>query len=81
MSPPRGVFVSSNNNVILHNSANGNAFHGIEILGSGNPIEDNTELDNVADGNPSDLQDDNGNCTHNTWIGNSFVIASPGCIQ
>ena len=70
---------NAQNNVARHNTADANSSSGISVgpLGAGNLIDDNTALGN---GGP-DLNDENGDCAHNTWTSNSFNSNSPACIQ
>jgi hypothetical protein len=66
-------------NVARHNTTDANGGSGIDAaqFGSGNLIVANTALGN---GGP-DLNDENGDCGHNTWNDNSFSSNSPACIQ
>lgn len=78
--PGHGLFLfNAKNNVVRHNTAVGNSGAGIDIgtLSSGNLVDDNTALGN---GQP-DMNDENGDCTHNTWTDNSFNFNFPACIQ
>jgi parallel beta-helix repeat protein len=73
------LLTNGNNNIVRYNTVDSNVSIGILALGSGNIIDHNTALGNL--GNSDDLQDDNGDCAHNTWTFNSFNFAFPGCIQ
>lgn len=66
-------------NVAHDNTADANSGWGIYIAAqsSGNKVEHNTAVGNSN----ADLNDQNGDCTHNTWADNSFVSSSPACIQ
>lgn len=78
--PGHGLFLfNGNNNVARHNTTDANSGSGIDagISGSGNLIDDNTALGNRG----LDLNDENGDCTHNTWTDNSFNFNFPACIQ
>ncbi len=78
------LLLNSSNNIARHNTADSNGSFGIhtDALGSGNIFDDNTALGNsIPSGNLIDLEDENGDCTHNTWTDNSFNSASPTCIQ
>lgn len=68
-----GVNTQTTNNYTSHNLV------GIEAqaAASGNVFNGNTSFANTS----FDLEDDNGNCTSNTWRGNFFGTNSPGCIQ
>ena len=69
----------ASNNVARHNTSDANGFNGIEIAASnsGNVVEDNIALGNTL----VDLQDDNPDCTQNSWTDNSFNVNFPTCIQ
>jgi len=76
----RGILVSqvavntqTTDNYTSHNLV------GIEAqeFAAGNAFNGNTSFANTS----FDLEDDNGNCTSNTWRGNFFGTSSPGCIQ
>lgn len=59
----------------------GNGGDGIQVLNKGNRILDNTSEGNGVTGNPVqqtvfDLADGNGNCTENTWTGNTYSLTS-----
>ena len=73
------LLYAGQDNVAQDNTADANGGWGIYIAAqsSGNKVEQNTAFGN---GN-ADLNDQNGDCTHNTWAGNSFGSNSPGCIQ
>ena len=75
------LLFAGQDNVAQDNTADANSGWGIYIAiaaqGSGNKVEHNTAIGN---GN-ADMNDQNGDCTHNTWVGNSFVSNSPDCIQ
>jgi len=47
----------------------------IEVTGQKNALRFNT-----AQGNPVDLRDTNGDCTHNIWKDNIFTTSDPACI-
>jgi len=68
-----GVNTQTTNNYTSHNLV------GIEAqaAASGNVFNGNTSFANTS----FDLEDDNGNCSTNTWTGNFFGTNSPGCIQ
>ena len=70
---------AASNNVARGNTTDENGRSGIDAgtFGSGNKIEDNIALGN----NGPDLNDENGDCIHNTWSDNSFHSNSPACIQ
>ncbi|HLJ86896.1 MAG TPA: right-handed parallel beta-helix repeat-containing protein [Candidatus Angelobacter sp.] len=75
-----GLFLfAAANNVARHNTALVNGGSGIDLgkFGPGNLINDNIALGN----NGFDLNDENGDCTHNTWTDNSFLSNNPGCVQ
>ena len=75
-----GLFLfNAKNNVASHNTTDLNSGAGIDVgpFGSENTINDNTALGNFG----FDLQDENGDCVHNTWTDNSFNSNSPACIQ
>lgn len=67
------VSTQTTNNYASHNTV------GIEAqeFSSGNVFNGNTAFANTS----FDLEDDNANCTNNTWKGNFFGTISPGCIQ
>ena len=76
----RGIFVSqvavstqTTNNYASHNMI------GIEAqeFSAGNVFTGNVAFSNTS----ADLQDDNGNCTTNSWKGDFFGVGSPACIQ
>lgn len=71
------LLFNANNNTVRHNTTDVNSGAGIDIgtLGSGNLVDANTAL-----GNGIDLQDENGDCVHNTWTNNSFSSNFPACI-
>jgi parallel beta-helix repeat protein len=71
------LFLSANNNIARHNTADSNVGFGIDVLGSRNIIDDNIALGNSQ----SDLRDEIGDCLNNTWTDNSFNSNSPGCIK
>jgi parallel beta-helix repeat protein len=80
LNPPgEGLFLfNANNNIVRHNTTNANSDAGIHVVvgNSGNVVTENISLGNAA----PDLLDENGDCTHNTWTGNSFNTNSPACI-
>lgn len=73
------LLYAGKDNVARENTADANSGWGIYIASqsSGNKVERNTAFGNSN----ADLNDQNGNCTQNTWTNNSFVSNSPGCIQ
>jgi parallel beta-helix repeat protein len=73
------LLYTAQDNVAHDNTADANNGWGIYIAAqsSGNKVEHNTAFGNSN----SDLNDQSGDCAHNTWAGNSFVSNSPGCIQ
>ena len=75
------LLYAGQDNVARDNTADANSGWGIYIAiaaqSSGNKVEHNTAFGNSN----ADLNDQNGDCTHNTWAGNSFGSNSPGCIQ
>jgi parallel beta-helix repeat protein len=73
------LLYAAKDNVARENTADANTGWGIYIAsqGSGNKVEQNTAFGNSN----SDLNDQNGDCTHNVWASNSFGSNSPGCIQ
>jgi parallel beta-helix repeat protein len=73
------LLFAAQDNFAHDNTADANGGWGIYIAaqGSGNRVEHNTAIGN---GN-ADLNDQNGDCTHNTWAADSFVSNSPACIQ
>jgi parallel beta-helix repeat protein len=73
------LLYAGQDNVAHDNTADANGGWGIYIAAqsSGNKVEHNTAFGNSN----ADLNDQNGDCTHNTWADNSFVSNSPGCIQ
>lgn len=70
---------NAENNIARDNTADGNGGSGIDAgaLGAGNQIEHNIALGNSR----PDLKDENGDCTRNTWTGNSFTSNAPVCVQ
>jgi len=79
-----GIVVSGNNNVLESNrviwmqpSGSQSSHRAITVTGTGNRITRNTAITE----NPTDLQDGNGDCSHNTWRHNIFVTADPACIR
>jgi parallel beta-helix repeat protein len=73
------LLFAAQDNIARDNTADANSGWGIYIAAqsSGNKVEHNTA---VGNGN-ADLNDQSGDCTHNTWVANSFVSNSPACIQ
>jgi parallel beta-helix repeat protein len=73
------LLYAAQDNVARENTADANSGWGIYIAsqGSGNKVEQNTAVGNSN----ADMNDQNGNCTQNTWAGNSFGSNTPGCIQ
>jgi parallel beta-helix repeat protein len=73
------LLFAGQDNFAHDNTADANSGWGIYIAAqsSGNKVEHNTAVGNSN----ADLNDQNGDCTHNTWTGNSFVSNSPGCIH
>lgn len=63
---------------IFGGEASGNAV-GIEVRAGGthNQVIGNSLKSNST----SDLVDDNGDCAHNLWFGNTFTSSNPVCIQ
>ena len=72
------ILINGSNNTVRHNTVDSNVSIGIDVdaTGSGNIFDDN-----VALGNSTDLVDENGDCTHNTWTDNIFNSNSPVCID
>jgi parallel beta-helix repeat protein len=81
LNPPgEGLLLfDANDNIARHNTTDGNSEAGIKIVfgQTGNIITENIALGNGA----ADLEDNNGDCAHNTWTDNSFNSNSPVCIQ
>jgi copper-binding protein NosD len=76
----QGIFVSqvavntqTTNNYTSHNSIGILA----EQASAGNVFKGNTSFANTS----FDLEDDNGNCTNNSWTSDFFGTSSPACIQ
>lgn len=67
----------STQNMVQGNTTNLNGSFGILISQS----TQNTLQGNTALGNGTDFLDGNGNCSSNTWLGNTFRIINPSCIQ
>ncbi len=79
-----GIVVSGNDNVLERNrviwmqpSGFQSSHRAITVTGTGNRITRNTAITE----NPIDLQDANGDCSHNTWRHNIFVTGDPVCIR
>jgi hypothetical protein len=70
---PRIHQAKTTNNYTSHNLV------GIEAqeFAAGNVFNGNTSFANTS----LDLEDDNANCTNNTWRGNFFGTSFPGCTQ
>jgi len=68
-----GVNTQTTNNYTSHNSI------GIEAqeFSAGNVFKGNTSFANTS----ADLEDDNGNCTNDSWTSDFFGTSSPACIQ
>jgi parallel beta-helix repeat protein len=73
------LLYTANNNVVTENTADVNDGWGIYIApqSTGNKVMHNAAFGN---GN-SDLNDQSGACTQNTWADNSFASDTPGCIH
>lgn len=75
-----GIFISqvAVTTQITNNTASHNAV-GIEAqeFSAGNVFKGNTSFANTT----ADLEDDNGNCTNNSWTSDFFGTKSPACIQ
>ena len=70
-----GMRIAGHKNRLRLNRVTNHDGPGIVVLGTDNDLRFNTALGNVLD-----LQDMNGDCTHNTWKHNIFDTSDPPCI-
>jgi hypothetical protein len=74
-----GIAVDGDRNVLQGNhilgEGPGSNDTGLVVSGTGNVL-----LHNRSEGNQLDVEDLNGDCTHNTWRFNTFVTSDPACI-
>jgi hypothetical protein len=71
-----GIRVTGDDNRLRLNHVTNREGVAIVVVGNGNDIRFNT-----AQGGTLDLQDTNGDCTHNTWKFNIFTTSDPACID
>jgi hypothetical protein len=73
-----GIIIEGDDNAVVGNIVQDHRGRGIEVSGQGNRLVANTVASEV-DG-ATDVLDDSGGCTANTWLLNTYETVDPACL-